>query len=102
DLEIDTVRNCRNHRHGADMGKVYFTRNQRLDYRRGTSNLDVLDVETMFFVDATVDRNLNMIRRTAYIGNADFSNPLSRYMHADRCNQNNRTNYEPKPSKHYL
>ena len=44
------------------MGKAYFTRNQRLYYRGRTSNLDVLDVKAMFFVDAAVDRNLDMIR----------------------------------------
>jgi len=44
------------------MSEIYFTRNQRLDYRGGTSNLNVLDLETMFFVDAPVDRNLDMIR----------------------------------------
>ncbi len=46
------------------MGKANFARNQRLYHRGRTSNLDILDVQAVFFVDAAVDRNLNMIRGT--------------------------------------
>ena len=74
------------------MGKAYFTRNQRLHYSGRTSNLDILDVEAMFFVDTTVDRNLDMIRGTPYIGNTDFGELLSSNMHAAACNQNHGNN----------
>src|SRR4029450_11555923 len=84
------------------MGKAYFTRNQRLYYRGRTSNLDVLDVKAMFFVDAAVNRHLDMIRATADVGNSDSGKLLSRNMQAPSGNRERANNYEAQPSKHYI
>ena len=75
-LEIDAGGHRGDHRYGADMGKTNFAGDQRLHHRGRTANLDILDIKAMFFVDAAVDRDLDMIRGAADVGNADFGDWL--------------------------
>jgi hypothetical protein len=58
------------------MGEAHFAGDQRLHDRRRAADLDVLQVEAMFFEDAVVDRYLNMIRGTADVCDADLGERL--------------------------
>ena len=62
DLQIRPARNRRDHRDGTHVGKTNFTGEKRLNNRGRASDLNVLDVESVFPVNTTVNRDLNMIR----------------------------------------
>ena len=60
------------------MSEIDLARDESLDHRGGASHLNVLDVKAVFFVDPRLDRDLDMIRGAADVGNADFATHLSK------------------------